>query len=292
MASQTGLTQEHPSRSARAMAALYDEVVRRGHLMRFLAPHHGAPIAEIVERERAGSVLRVQAPAGPGGYFLRWPKDGLQSHPGFVAVADSPVMRRVCRKLGIRNAVVSPLCEGGLFVRSGRMLLLSSASRAQRRLLRRHYDVTVIPHRSHIDLDCALVHTRAGKPLLLAGERYYESCTEAIRSVAASSGAIVHVVPWKESERRVLNLVLLPPGDVLIPAGCPSTRGVLEKHLGRDHVVPVRIDGDFNYNGGYGGLGCMSSVLDADHAEAVTRPAYRARRAPSAGGSIAGDARS
>lgn len=271
MSSQSGLTQGDAAQSARAMAALYDDVVRRGHLMRFLAPREGARIASLAERRRPGSVLRVQTAHGEDGYFLRWPKDGLQSHPRFVAIADSAVMRRVCRQLRIRNAIVSPLCEGGLFVRSGRMLLVSSALRGQRRELRRHYDVSVLPHRSHIDLDCGLVHTRSGRPLLLVGERYYETCTDAIRSVAASASAIMQVIPWKESARRALNFVFLPPGDVLIPARCPVTRRVLEAHLGRDHVITVGIDDDFNYNGGRGGLGCMSSVVDAAHLAATHR---------------------
>src|SRR5687768_14375421 len=116
MASQTG---ELPNRreTARRMAGLYDEVTLRGHSMTYLASNSDGAAVDEIAKNRPGSVLRIRVPSDDRAYYLRWPKDGIQSYTGFVAIADNPVTRRIARRLGIQNASVSPWCEGGLFLR-------------------------------------------------------------------------------------------------------------------------------------------------------------------------------
>ena len=283
MAAQIGRTRKNRAEAARRMGALHDAVTRRGYAMLYLASDTDGAAVEDVERERRGIVLRIRAPRERDAYYLRWPKDGIQSYTRFVAIADSPVTRRLARSLGIADAVISPLCEGGLFLRSAETLVRSSAARMSLRDIQPHYQVETLPHpytaiayrrqyppnalggKSHIDLDCTLVPTGTRRPLLLVGDLYYRTYESAVCSVAGRIGALVYVVPAKEVDRRVLNLIVLPPHNVIIPSGCPLTRKLLEKHLGREHVITIRIDEHFDYNGGIGGLGCMSSIIDPSH---------------------------
>lgn len=267
---------------------MHDSVLDRGHAMRYLAPTLGSAgptslqtILQRVELARADAVLRVQVRSKHDQYFLRWPKDGIQCFGKFVAVANAPVMRRVARALGIAQPLQSRLCEGGLMLRIGDVLIQSAA--AQRRVHRElsdRYRMLVLPSPSyspnyrrqhplaptrnpHLDLDCAVVENSYGTRHFLVSELYFGAHRAAVRRVADTIGAQIYVAPVREVDQRVLNLVTLPGGDVLIPANCTQTQEFLESALGKAHVIAVSIDEDFNYNGGIGGLGCMCSVVSA-----------------------------
>lgn len=270
------------------MIELFDEVTARGHRMCYLGPTAGSAcpkglhaVVDAVEHARAGAVLRVQVDDAIDEYCIHWPKDVVQGFRSFLAVARCPVGRRIAARLGARSVRESSLAEGGLMIRAGRELLVSSAGKRHLDLdlVSKDYRVHVLPHpftskayraehepspfgKTHIDLDCSVVGSESGAPLLLVGELYHRVYGRRVRAVASALRATIHVVPREEVERRALNLLWLPPADVVVAAGCPSTRAALEDHLGREHVVCVRLDRAFRYHQGAGGLGCMSSVID------------------------------
>lgn len=290
MAPQTGIDHEpfRPGKIAKRMGLLHRQVAARGHTLRFLSPSRGSNASlrlRIVCREVERLVpaalfpLRIDDPREE--YHLRWPKDAVQDFTTAQAVAETPVARRIARRLRLHSALPSGLCEGGLMARAGDVILASSAM--PRHLLGElpgHLRCFLLPEpfesgeyrqmhgpahcrKTHLDLDVGLLRSHRGEYLLLVAELYRRVYRKEVEDVTTRLNASVFVVPQDEVRDRALNCVFLPPGDVLVPSACLQTRRFLAHHLGRRHVIPVRIDRWFNYNGGHGGLGCMSTVIQA-----------------------------
>ena len=287
MASQDGVSNSSFDKTSDRMICLFDRVQERGHRMFFLGPDGNSilsggmrSVLQDVEARHPGSVLLLTLSSSADEYAIRWPRDCLHQIGGFVALAEGTVPDQIVRLLGIQPARISPLCEGGLFLQMGDVLLSSSAvpQCAELKSIRRALKTHDIPHPytssrywldcdpglpelTHIDLDCSLLRASSGQLLLLVGERYYQAYENEVRVVCEALNACLLVVPQEEVELRMLNLIHLPPLDVILPAGSVVVREFLRRHIGEEHLIEVKIDEHFGYNGGLGGLRCMSSVL-------------------------------
>lgn len=241
-------------------------------------------ILDVLEKRFPEAVLRVPVRDQVSEYFTRWPKDTIQSFRKSVAIADSAVARHIATGLGISDFCVSPLCEGGLFIRVDDILIVSSAARKIRDIgkIRGQYELRFIPHpftsalyraqhepnpfgKTHIDLDCCVLRSASGQALLMVSRLYGRVYSRAIKALSEVLRAVTYVVSDQETRRRALNLVALSPCEVIMPSGCPRLKSFLEEHLGRQHVICAQINEYFGYNGGSGGLGCMSSVIEGFH---------------------------
>lgn len=267
-----------PAAAASRQASLRQLLARVDVDLRFLYPAvcAGAPpialhAAEELEQLDNSSVLRIPARNHVEAYRLRWPKDVVQAYEGSVAVARSAAARQIAQRCGAQKVLVSPWCEGGMVVKVGQALLVSSALLAKPDLppAPGSYRVISIPAPlgrarrgpAHIDLDCAVARTLSGSALLLVSPRLMEIGSADVEAASRVLGAELFVAPLNEVRRRALNFVYLHPGSVLMPAGCLQTQTFLASRLGVENVLTVRIDRSFNYNGGFGGLGCMSTFL-------------------------------
>jgi hypothetical protein len=162
-----------------------------------------------------------------------------------------------------------------MFVRTGDCVLISSAL-PNRVALPADLRVIRLPHPyssdlyrrhqpehhplTHLDLDVALVPC-AETSLLLVSERYRGSYRGSVAEAADHLGLEVVEISQDEVDKRGLNLVVLSEQAVLLPAGCPQLSGLLADRLGSERIIEIQIDDVFNYNGGRGGLGCMSNVV-------------------------------
>lgn len=287
MAPQTGQGGGRAREIVGRMVALADKVASLSYGFRYLAPENigfedrQRRIVDEFEARRPEWLLRVPVHDECDRYFVHWPKDGLQTYRHFTAVAPIAAARHVAEALGLLRISVSGLCEGGLFVRSADLIVASSAARSinDLRRLRQDYRLFFLPQpfsspsyrlrhpasqdgKTHLDLDFNLVRSVAGTVALLVGTLYYAVYRDRVRALAERLDARLHVVPFNEVERRALNLVALPNGEVVIPGECTSTRQFLRCFLGADRVLEAPIVREFGFNGGRGGLACMSSLLE------------------------------
>jgi hypothetical protein len=271
-----------PRRIVKRIRNLFSAIEARGHAVAMLASDEDWPslgvsgeVARLLESEAPGHVRWVDTATERDAYFILWPKDGFCDWGAYIAVADSPGARSFAARLGRPVRVDAALSEGGMFVRAGDRALVSSAfpeagelppgTRAVRLpypyssdLYRRHQPE--YHPLTHLDLDLALVPC-AGDTLLLVSERYRSAYRSVVLEAARQFALEVTVVPQIEADARGLNLIVLSDEAVLLPAGCPHLSGVLADRLGAESIVEIQIDDVFNYNGGRGGLGCMSSVV-------------------------------
>ncbi|EJN25882.1 hypothetical protein PMI36_01500 [Pseudomonas sp. GM79] len=269
--------------TADRMIQLYDQVCELGHDMRYLYPStcfsrsaHTLRIATMLESRRADVILHVPVKNERDAYFVRWPKDVIQAYKNFTAIANSPVGRFIAKELALPNVKVSRWCEGGLVLRTNDTLVVSDAMYEPHQIknILKHYRLLFIPSPghidhpgcrkmisvTHIDLHCALICT-SRQMLLLVSEQYYHNYRVQVHMTAEVLGALLFVVPSSEVARRVLNLAFLPPGTVLLPDRCPRTKRFLMQSIDESNIITVKIDKNFNYHMGYGGLGCMSSIV-------------------------------
>ena len=232
-------------------------------------------LSEILEQETSRHVRRLDIATERDAYFMLWPKDGFCDWGTFVAVGNAPGLAAFVASFGKPTYTDEALSEGGMFVRSGVRVLVSSALPSwaalptDQRIVRLPHPYSSDLYRrhqpehqplTHLDLDVALVP--CGKnPLLLVSERYLHSYRSSVAAAAECLGLDVIEIPQAEAAKRGLNLVVLSEQAVLLPAGCRQLSGLLVERLGKESVIEVLIDDDFNYNGGRGGLGCMSNVV-------------------------------
>jgi hypothetical protein len=296
MATQAG-DHQALTKSIHYMVDLYEKVRARGHFMKYLGPTkrsysstRSKMILDALERHYPEAVLRVPVRDRASEYSTRWPKDTIQSFKTFVAIADSEVARHIAVALGISNFCISELCEGGLFIRVDDTVIASSATRKAPDIeaIRRHHKLRFIPHpftsslyraqhepspfgKTHIDLDCCLLRSASGQILFLVSALYWRVYRSTIMALSEDLRAITYVVSDQETQKRVINLVALSPSEVIIPTGCPRVKSFLEEHLGRRRVICAPINEDFAYNGGIGGFGCMSSVIEGFHCAGCSR---------------------
>jgi hypothetical protein len=288
MAPQTGQSQQDPHNAAARMIELAERVELLGHHLKYLFPTDDAgaagklhDISMAIACKQPRAMLRIPVRSRADAYYLRWPKDGLQSFAAGVAIGKERVLAEICVRIGAIKTVYSAWCEGGLFSRTQEAILASSAARHARRRSKvvAGYSIHRVPQpsathgyrdrcgldahgKTHIDLDCCLLQAPSGERLLILGEPYLQAYRRQIHVAATALAALVHVIPEREVTRRALNLISLPPNATIIPSHCPYMRGVLQEHFGLSGVVVAKIDRDFNYNNGIGGLGCMSSVIE------------------------------
>ncbi|MGO7482958.1 hypothetical protein ACCT28_17260 [Rhizobium ruizarguesonis] len=264
------------------MRSLFSAIEERGHIAAMLAPEITWPclaqsveLARLFEKEAPRHVRWVETITERDAYFVLWPKDGFCDWGSFIAAADTPGFSAFAGTFGSPVRVDPALSEGGMFARVANTVLVSSAVQDQVAL---PTDLRVIrlPHPyssdlyrrhqpehqplTHLDLDVALVPC-AGSTLLIVSKRYLESYRGSITSAAECLGLELVEVSQDEANKRGLNLVALSERAVLVPAGCPQLSGLLADRLGSESVIQVQIDDIFNYNGGRGGLGCMSNVV-------------------------------
>ncbi|MHC2255732.1 hypothetical protein ACVILK_005424 [Bradyrhizobium embrapense] len=270
------------SRTVKRVRSIFSAIEARGHTAAMLASEkrwpvlaQSAELARLLEQEAPGYVRRVETATERDAYFVLWPKDGFCDWGAFVAVADAPWLAAFAATFGKPLCFDAALSEGGMFVRTGDRALISSAlpncialppdlrvirlphpysSDRYRRHQPEHHPLT------HLDLDVALVPC-AKTPLLLVSERYRNSYWEFIAEAADYLGLEVVEISQEEANKRGLNLVVLSERAVLLPAGCPQLSGLLADRLGSESIIEIQIDDVFNYNGGRGGLGCMSNVV-------------------------------
>ncbi|HEX5717762.1 MAG TPA: hypothetical protein VF179_16505 [Thermoanaerobaculia bacterium] len=286
LAPQIGLDASVAARTVAArMVALVRQVRARGHAVRFLCSERpltrlgrSAEIARLVEEQEPSAIRWLDIRSDRDAYYLLWPRDGLQDWLQFAAVAPEPSMAALAASFGIASPRVSPLCEGGLFVRSGEQVLVSSAlAEGAEADLPSQVLCAIIPHPfasdlyrreqpsdvalTHIDFDCCLVRSPDGTPWCLVSDRYHRAYRPRFERAAERLGLHVFVAPQDEVMRRGLNLVALSPRAVLAPAGCPQILAFLSDLLGTEAVIALSIDETFNYNGGRGGLACMSTLV-------------------------------
>jgi len=269
-------------RIVKRVRGLFSAIEARGHVAAMLAsdaswPFLGrsAEVARLLREEAPDHVRRVETATERDAYFVLWPKDGFCDWGAFIAVADAPGLGVFASTLGKPTRADAALSEGGMFVRVGDRALISSAlpdgialppssrgirlphpysSDRYRRHQPEHHPLT------HLDLDLALVPC-AGSALLLVSERYRGAYRGAVAEAAEQFGLEIVEISQEEADNRGLNLVVLSEQAVLLPAGCPQLSGILADRLGPESIIEIRIDDVFNYNGGRGGLGCMSTVV-------------------------------
>jgi hypothetical protein len=303
MAPQRPVERALMSGAVACMVELHDRLGERGHRLRYLGPDGASTragdiraLADAVEAARPGSTLRVPVHTAADEYDIMWPRDGIQRYGDLVAIAGGGVERSIAAQLGFAAPRLSVLAEGGLVLRAGPQLVVSSALGPfadELRLLHDHYRLHCLPaprERTHLDLDLGLSESSTGRPLLLVGEPYRCAHAQALDAVAAALAAEQVIVPRREVEARALNFIELGNGDVVMPAGCPRTERALAERKRPGQVLTVEIVACFGYNGGDGGLRCMSTVLDTStdprsrrEGPAGSRPAM-ARKRPRAPG--------
>lgn len=282
MAPQMCLESNNLQIIAERMITLYDWVVKKGYRMSYIGPNATnqnfkdmTKVLGILEKQRRKAVIRLTIKNEEEYYFLQWPKDGIQIFKSFTAITNSNLMKELSEKIESKNVTISDLCEGGLMVRFRSIILLSSAGSELRELefIREHYNTFILPEpiskneyqnrdqRTHIDLDCALVIGSKNKLIFLVSEFYYKKFNNEVEQVCKSINSSLFVVPQREAENRLLNLISFPFGGVIIPSDCPISKDFLLKHLEPNNVYEAKIDEFFNYNLGNGGLGCMSNII-------------------------------
>jgi hypothetical protein len=273
---------EATRRIVKRVRSLFSAIEARGHTAAMLASEapwptlaQSAELSRLLEKEAPGYVRWVETATERDAYFVLWPKDGFCDWGAFIAVADAPGFAAFAATFGKPARSDAALSEGGMFVRTGHYALISSAV-PDRVALPADLRVIRLPHPyssdryrrhqpehhplTHLDLDLALIPC-AQTPLLLVSERYHFSYRDSVARAADHLGLEVVEIPQDEADKRGLNLVVLSKRAVLLPAGCPHLSGLLADRLGSHSVIEIQIDDTFNYNGGRGGLGCMSNVV-------------------------------
>jgi hypothetical protein len=270
------------SRIVKRIRSLFSAIEARGHTAAMLASETPWPIlaksaelARLLEKEAPRHVRWVETVTERDAYFTLWPKDGFCDWDTFVAVADTPGFAAFAATFGKLARADTALSEGGMFLRTGDRVLVSSAVPNQvslpddLRIVRLPHPYSSDLYRrhqpeyhplTHLDLDVALVSCEE-TPLLLVSERYHSSYRGFVLEAANRLGLEVVEIPQGEADQRGLNLVVLSEQAVLLPAGCPQLAGFLADRLGSESIIEIQIDDVFGYNGGRGGLGCMSNVV-------------------------------
>lgn len=272
------------------MVELLDRVVSPGRaFMRYVGPDRRScrgleirSVTEMVEEERPGSVVFVTVNDEAQHYDMMWPQDALQTYGRRVVGAGSAVVRQLAFGCGLPDPVRSVLAEGGLVLKVDNRLFISSrivGFKTDLALVQGDYHLSFLPYPTtspryrredardrsdvtHIDLDVAVLRDKDGRLAFLIGEAYHETYRDEVCALTDELEADRFVVPEEEVRRRACNLVDLPGGDVLVPADCPETCQFLEARRGAEHVLAVAVDPLFGYNGGRGGLRCMSTLLE------------------------------
>lgn len=275
-------TIETARHTVKRIRELFAALEARGHSAAMLATERRWPIlgqsvelAWLLEKEAPDNVLWLEAQTERDAYFLLWPKDSFCDWNDFIAVTDAPGISAFVASMGKPTRVDTILCEGGMFVRSGDCVLVSSDIPQNTEIppglhsvrlphpyssdLYRRHQPEIFPL-THLDIDLALVPLGDDR-LLLAGERYLDSYPSFVTDAALRLGLEVVEIPQEEVDRRGLNLVVLSERAVLLPANCPQLSRILTERLGSNSVVELQIDEIFGYNGGRGGLGCMSNLV-------------------------------
>jgi hypothetical protein len=283
LAPQAGMISAVCVRSiVRRLRTIIEAVETRGHSVRILGTESSAPmlgrsieVVKRLEQESPGKVCWVQSRSERDAYHVLWPRDALCDWDTFIAVADAPGLHAFAATLDRPLRLGSPLCEGGIFVRAGHCVLVSDVCSPSVELPRALLSFRIShPYRSdryrrhqpehepltHLDLDLALI-PHSGATMLLVGERYNRAYPEEVALAAEQFQAELVEVGQREVDRRGLNLVVLSERAVLLPSGCPQVRGQLAEVLGPESVLELPVDDTFNYNGGRGGLRCMSAVV-------------------------------
>ena len=212
----------------------------RGHDVRFLCSRRSLPIlgrsaaiAAFLEEQEPTSVCWLDVRDDHDAYYVLWPRDGLQDWLQFAAVSAAPCMKALAATFGIKPIVASPLCEGGLFVRSCDRVLVSSALvNGAITELPSQVRYAMIPHPfasdlyrreqpshvvlTHIDFDCCLVEAPDGTLWCMVSDRYWRAYRRLFERAAQHLGLSVFVAPQDEVMRRGLNAVALSSRAVLI----------------------------------------------------------------------------
>lgn len=218
-------------------------------------------------------------------FFTLWPRDLFQVYDNliFSSKNSTSLVTSILNNLNIssNNLSENNFGIGGFVVRDRDLIVTSdyiSDNLTFKELSLLGYEVHNVPvlkfdngstlakrmsHNHHLDTEFNLVHNKSGDVFTLVNESYYSFYKKQVDSINRKINANMCVVKENTSDYKMksLNFISLPNWKVMIPGNSPKTKSFLEAALGKENVLVSKITDPCMYSGKYGGLRCMSNLI-------------------------------
>ena len=232
------------------------------------------------------------------GIEMRYIRDSFQAFDNLIFTPEKNGVLVVGELLkdvkGEKEVIVSDFGIGGNVLRSGKLIVTKESSRNSEwvgTLEAMGYAVDFLPvppleehtdlsrrmgFNGHIDTEVNFVQTEKGYMFIVNNDYYQRYAAEVDILVKKYGGEIKIIISHDEQTKlRGVNFIELPNGKVVVPENCLETRALLVESIGKDNVIPVKVDvskfngiaqtlsddGRFITLWFHGGLRCLTNLI-------------------------------